>query len=126
MRKENLRKFATSLTSAALLCGFAAMQGPVKTMVSGQPFVANLHLPSGDGPFATIISVGGSGGGIGWQDWMADVLARNKLAALALAYFGVEGLPTELNQIPIEYFEKALNYLRAHPSIDADRIGIIG
>jgi dienelactone hydrolase len=126
MRTYSLRNLALGLTCAATLCGAAAAQEPTKTTVSGQPFVANLHLPSGNGPFAAIITVGGSGGGIGWQDWMADVLARNGFGGLALAYFRAEGLPEELDQIPMEYFGRALAYLREHPSVDADRIGIVG
>ncbi len=46
MTQESRRKLATSLMCAALLNGSAAAQEPTKITVSGQPFVANLHLPA--------------------------------------------------------------------------------
>src|SRR4029450_14052521 len=57
---------------------------------------------------------------------MGAILARNGFAALALAYFGMEGLPKELDQIPLEYFQSALAYIRSHRSLDSDQIGIAG
>jgi dienelactone hydrolase len=45
---------------------------------------------------------------------------------LALAYFGVDGLPRALSNIPLEYFGNALRWLAAQPSVDAGRIGILG
>jgi dienelactone hydrolase len=57
---------------------------------------------------------------------MGAILARNGFAALALAYFGMEGLPKELDQIPLEYFQSALAYIRSHPSLNDGQIGIAG
>jgi len=94
--------------------------------VSGQQFVANLHLPRAGEPCAGIVVVGGSGGGIAWQDYWGEILARHGFAALALAYFGMEGLPKDLDEIPLEYFVGALEYMQRQPEIDRTRIGILG
>lgn len=45
---------------------------------------------------------------------------------MALAYFGVSGLPPALERIPLEYVERALKYLRAQPDVDTARIGMGG
>ena len=92
--------------------------------VLGERFVANLWLPPGKGPYAGVLVVGGSGGGIAWQDYWGDILASQGFAALALAYFGMEGLPKELDEIPLEYFLGALEYMQRKPEIDRTRIGV--
>ncbi len=41
---------------------------------------------------------------------------------MALTYFGAPGLPDELHEIPLEYFHRALSWLRAQPHVDPARI----
>jgi hypothetical protein len=94
--------------------------------VAGEPFVANLWLPPQKGPSAGVLLIGGSGGGIAWQDYWGAILARHGFAALALAYFGMEGLPKELDAIPLEYFLGALEYMQRNAAIDRTRIGVVG
>jgi dienelactone hydrolase len=102
----------------------AETTGP--TTVDSGRLVANLHLPGGDGPFPGVLLVGGSGGGIGWQDEIGALLAKEGYAALALAYFGMESLPENLERIPLEYFDEAVDYLAGLDGVDADRLGIVG
>ena len=87
-------------------------QTPSKTEVVGQPFVANLYLPACQGKCAVVLLVGGSGGGIDWQDYMGDILARHGFAAMALAYFGMPTLPKELDQIPLRSVEGTRHFLQ--------------
>ena len=101
-------------------------QAPRSRRVLGQPFVANLALPRAKAPYAGVLVVGGSGGGIAWQDYWSEILVRQGFAALALAYFGMEGLPKDLDEIPLEYFVGALEYLQRQPEIDRTRIGVLG
>lgn len=61
-----------------------------------------------------VLVIGGSEGGIG--DFIQNVaacFATNGFPALALGYFGLEGLPEEGVNIDIEYFERALKKLRS-------------
>ena len=104
----------------------AAEEKLVKIPVQGQPFVANLYLPAGEGPFPGVLLVGGSGGGIGWQDEMGVLLAEKGFGALALAYFRMDGLPKDLENIPVEYFQGALGFLASHQAVDPERIGVVG
>src|SRR5205807_6507540 len=53
-------------------------------------------------------------------------LASHGYAVLALGYFGVEGLPRSLHNIPLEYFGTALDWLSAQPGVDPQRIGVLG
>jgi dienelactone hydrolase len=76
------------------------------------------------GPRPGVIIVSGSGGGLA-EDQPA-LLASRGYAVLSLAYFGIEGVPADLANIPLEYFERAIEWMRAHPSIDRERIGVMG
>jgi dienelactone hydrolase len=45
---------------------------------------------------------------------------------MCLAYFAMDGLPRKFSQIPLEYFQKAIGWLRAHPGVDAERVAVFG
>lgn len=57
-----------------------------------------------------VLVVGGSGGGLGWAEEMAALLAARGYTTLALAYFAMPGLPATLDRIPLEYFGSALQW----------------
>jgi dienelactone hydrolase len=115
---------AAALASLAIPSPAAAQLGIDTVRMDG--LVAHLHRPSGAGRAPAVILIGGSGGGIGWQDYMANLLAQRGFSALALGYFGMEGLPKELERIPIERFERAIRWLAAQPTVDSTRIGVGG
>src|SRR5947199_123091 len=46
--------------------------------------------------------------------------------SMALAYFNYEGLPQDLIEIPLEYFETAIGWLQRRPDLDGDRIAVSG
>jgi dienelactone hydrolase len=73
-----------------------------------------------------LMVIGGSDGGLGWQGTMARALANKGYCAFALAYFGEEGLPKSLSQIPLEYFSGALEWLSNQPGVDRRHLGLIG
>ena len=56
-----------------------------------------------------MIAVGGSSPGIFGLPGLA--FASEGVATLALAYFGMPGLPRTFERIPLEYFAKALSWL---------------
>lgn len=83
-----------------------------------------LFVPPGSGPHPGVLVVGGSEGGLPAEK--AAWLASRGFTALALAYFRYDGLPSELEAIPLEYFGTALSWMAARPEIEADHIGVMG
>jgi len=88
--------------------------------------VGRLFVPRASGRHPTVLVVGGSGGGLRWSGEMAALLASHGYATLALAYFGVDGLPPTLDRIPLEYFERAIDWLARQGEVDGDRIAVCG
>jgi dienelactone hydrolase len=83
--------------------------------------VATLFTPpSANSP--GLLVLGGSEGGLSSED-VAALLASRGYTAVALAYFGAEGLPASLDEIPVEYFERAIRLLERGSS---GAIGIVG
>lgn len=98
--------------------------GVRRTAVRERGLVGTLFQPSGPGPWAGLILLGGAEGGLHEAD--AALLAAHGYATLALAYFGVEGLPAGLVNIPLEYFETAADWLKAQAGVRNDRLGVLG
>lgn len=71
-----------------------------------------------------IIVVGGSGGRI--PEDFAQLIASHGYAVLALGFFRVEGLPKNLENIPLEYFETAMQWFKKQPQVDKNRVAISG
>jgi len=91
------------------VAGPGVTRQPVRTA----GIVGTLFLPPGDGPQPAVLVVSGGGGGI--PEHRAAILASHGYAALALAYFNAEGLPRGLVNIPLEYFETAIRWMRSQP-----------
>ena len=72
-----------------------------------------------------VLLLGGSEGGAP-TGAMPSLLAAHGSPTLALAYFGTPGLPRQLKNIPLEYFERALKWLAAQPGVDPHRIVVAG
>ena len=86
--------------------------------------VGTLFLPDTPAPRAAVVALGGAGGGL--SEGGAESFASEGFAALALAYFGLDGLPRELVEIPLEYFEGAIAWLKRHPKVEAGRVAVVG
>jgi pimeloyl-ACP methyl ester carboxylesterase len=72
-----------------------------------------------------VLLLGGSEGGLS-SGFNASILAAHGYPTLALAYFKEPGLPPTLQNIPLEYFVKALNLLAAQPGVDARHLVVFG
>jgi dienelactone hydrolase len=86
--------------------------------------VGTVFLPEGASGLPGVLVLGGSGGGL-WEQ-PAALLASEGYAALALAYFGMDGLPETLSGIPLEYFESGIAHLQDLPEVDEGRIAVMG
>ncbi|MCL0029938.1 dienelactone hydrolase family protein [Dehalococcoidia bacterium] len=96
------------------------------TEIRDNGLVASFCLPGTTGKHPGVIVLGGSEGGKDAAIPTAKLLAEQGYAALVLAYFGVEQLPQKLEEIPLEYFKQAIDWMASNPSVESRRIGLIG
>lgn len=130
--RDRLAPVPLRLTAEADGAGRASAQvsrslvpdGLVRTEVKVRSLAGVLYHPAGDGPWRGVMQLGGAEGGMAEED--AALLAAHGFTVLALAYFGMPGLPPVLSRIPVEYFGRALDYLRAHPKVAPGGITVTG
>ena len=103
---------------------FMPLQGKMSD-VREAGLVGTLFTPPGGGPFPGIIVLGGSEGGLNSED-VAALLSSHGYAVLALAYFGAEGLPSSLEEIPLEYFKRAIDLMRSRPFVKGGGVAVVG
>jgi acetyl esterase/lipase len=87
--------------------------GVTQVPVRDGGFYGELFVPAGEGPFRPVLVFGGSGGGL--RPRSAAFFAGHGYLAFSLAYFAAPGLPEELVDIDLEYFERALRFLTSRP-----------
>lgn len=89
--------------------------------------VGRLFRPVGASPVPAVLVLGGSEGGLSpFILRQAALLASHGYAALALAYFGLDGLPPALANVPLEYFDRAAGLLGDRPDVAGDRLAVLG
>jgi dienelactone hydrolase len=84
------------------------------------------YYPAESGPRPAIIVLPGSQGGVPGPAAHAGGLASRGYVVLALAYFNAGGLPPLLQNIPLEYFATAADWLKSQPAVDPARIAVLG
>jgi uncharacterized protein len=139
-RKLHSHRLARSAVSLALFIsastGMAQGTAPTEPAttvttidVSEGGLVGKFYRPGGDSPGSrpAVLVLGGSEGGLrGGMPAVARELAANGFAAFHLAYFGVPGLPDDLELIPMEYFQRALSWLQRQPGVARSWVGVVG
>jgi dienelactone hydrolase len=87
----------------------------------------NFFPAQGEGPNAGILLLGGSEGGLGNGALnMALALQQEGFSVLQLAYFGAPGMSDTLERIPLEVFDRGLDWLGAQPGVDRRRLALVG
>ena len=87
--------------------------GVTRQVVHPDGVVGRSFLPPGAGPHPAVIVLGGLGGAI--DEYWGSMLASHGYAAFNLAYFAQPGLPRGLVDLPLEYFENAIRWMRKQP-----------
>lgn len=88
------------------------------------PVIGTFMTPYGKRSLPAVIVLGGSEGGINREK--AALVASHGYAVLAVAYFGIGPLPELLEHIPVETVDRAVEWLKGQPAVDASRIAIVG
>lgn len=106
--------------------GAPAPAGVSKTVVRDDGLLGAFYMPEGTARRPALLVLGGSEGGLSASSSVGVSFAKQGYAVLALAYFMEDGLPQSLENIPLEYFDKAVDWLKRQPGVDAKAIGVIG
>ena len=115
----------TVLASAVL--GRTLTSTTVSTeLVTEDGLVAELFMPADANDKVPIVAFGGSEGGIRGGELYAARLASWGHPVLAVAYFGMQGLPSDLTKVPLEYFGKAFSYLDGRPETRKGKYVVMG
>jgi len=85
-------------------------QSAVREDLGGMTLSGELFTPAGPGPHPLVVYMNGSSGGVNAP--RAALFAARGYQCLALAIFNYEGRPRYLNDMPLEYFERALTWAR--------------
>ncbi|MGH2892338.1 MAG: acyl-CoA thioesterase/bile acid-CoA:amino acid N-acyltransferase family protein [Solirubrobacteraceae bacterium] len=88
-------------------------------------FDGTYHATPGKDRRTAVIVWGGSEGGETDTDVEAALMASHGMPALAVAYFDAPGLPCALNRIPLQYFVRAIRWLRSQPQVNPSRVWIL-
>jgi dienelactone hydrolase len=124
-RRQFLAAAAASGLAPSLVRAQTAANG--ETVVPAPAgLVGELHLPSAPGPSPGLLILGGSEGGHGPAYHFAKLFGARGFASLGLAYFGDPGVPATLENVPLEYFTRGIDWLAAQPGVDPRRLGVFG
>ena len=82
--------------------------------------------PPADEARPGVIVLGGSSGKLLFASQVAALLASHGFPSLALGYFGLDGLPPDLVEIPIAYFSSAMEWLSLQPGVRPGALGVVG
>ena len=103
-----------------------APAGVRRTLLRDEGLVGDFYMPAGGGARPALLVLGGSEGGSAASSQIGAQFAQEGYAVLALAYFLDDGLPQSLETIPLEYFDRAIAWLRRQAGVNPDRVGVIG
>lgn len=104
----------------------AQAAAPAGVPVRDHGLVGTWFAPASGRRGPVILVLGGSEGGEQTVKRLGAAFAAQGYGVLALAWFGAEGLPPHLQEIPLEYFGRAIDWIEAQPLADAGRIGLYG
>lgn len=101
--------------------------GEAGRRVDENGLLANYYpSPSGE-PSPGILALGGSEGGLG-SGMKAEALSLQAqgYSVLHVAYYNAPAKPKDLVEIPLEDFYAGLEWLKARPEVDPDRLAVFG
>lgn len=98
--------------------------GVAREPVSADGLVGTFFYPNDGRPHPGIIVLGGSDGGL--HEDGAALLASHGYAALALAYFRADPLPSRLIELPLEYGRRAIQWMQEQEAVAPGKLAVVG
>lgn len=98
--------------------------GITRESIDADGLVGTLYRPSTPGPHPGVIVFHGSQAVVLHE--LSQLLATHGYATVALKYFDGPGLPSYLEDIPLEYFAKAIRWLTGKEQVQSTGIGLVG
>lgn len=117
-----MKKVLLAAAACAVVSLGVAAQASDFNSVKTDQFVADFS--PAEGKKYGVLVLGGSEGGKPKD--LAKKIADMGYPVLSLAYFKEEGLPSELNEIPLEYFDAPKEWLQARPDTKDDGVIVVG
>lgn len=96
--------------------------GVQPTYVNERGFKATLFANNDTENRPAIVLIGGGN----WGDYWGQEFAKSNYVGLSLPYYRAEGLPQLMEEIPLEYFEKAVLWLMEQPEVNPNKIILMG
>jgi dienelactone hydrolase len=93
--------------------------------VAADGLIGTYVRPAGASHEPALLEFGGSEGGPG-DSFLAAAFAASGIPTLTLGYFHAKGVPADLHDIPLEYFERALHWLDRQKAVDPRRVTALG
>ncbi|MDR0958030.1 MAG: hypothetical protein LBM16_02325 [Clostridiales bacterium] len=93
------------------------------TTVENEGFMGRLYTPETISKKSVIVLTG-SDGGIKNADYLAGRFAERGFNALSVAYYKIKGVSRNLIEVPVEYIEKAIVYLKE--KTNCEKVAIYG
>lgn len=85
-------------------------------------FQANYFVKKSKAKSIAIVLIGGGE----WGDYWGQEFAKKGYVGLSLPYMGREGLPNLPEEIKLEYFESAIEWLKKQPEVNSDKTIVMG
>jgi dienelactone hydrolase len=113
------------VVAAALIMAVPATAEPQPVAELG-PGMVGVYYPPAQKGGPVVMLLGGSEGGFQGSGAMAKAMAEQGFGALALSYYRGPGQSPTLENIPLETFTSALDWLSARPEVGRRRVAVVG
>jgi dienelactone hydrolase/uncharacterized protein (DUF2141 family) len=106
--------------------GVPPLPGVTKTDVRDNGLYGELYVPTHTTKLPLLIAIGGSEGGLDIMSGFAQAFTQHGYAVLALAWWKEPGLPQTIENVPLEYFDRAIAWGKAQADFAPGHIGMMG
>ena len=119
-----LKNIVKTTLVIALLISSGISAATTNVNIENEGFVGKYYPSSSSEQRVAVLVLGGAEGGV--PEKLAQPIVDAGFPTLALAYFKADGLPQELEKIPLEYFTQAKSWLKSQENVNPDELIVVG